>query len=396
MRTERSQALFEAASRVMPGGVSSPVRAFHAVGGTPRFMVRGAGSKIYDADGNEYIDYVLSWGPLIAGHAHPAVVAAIERAARDGTSFGAPTKLEIELAERIIAAMPSIELLRFVSSGTEACMSALRLARAFTGRELIVKCAGCYHGHADALLVSAGSGALTLGVPNSPGVTAATAATTIVVPYNDVEAIATVFREHPNDIACVIVEPVAGNMGFVRPKRGYLTELRELTQKYGALLVADEVMTGFRLTYGGAQTLFGFEPDLTCLGKVIGGGLPVGAFGGRRDVMERLAPLGDVYQAGTLSGNPLAMAAGLAQLRELEDGTAYDTMERTGAALIEGLKEAFAQAGVHAQIDRIGSMWGLFFNASPVTDLASAQRSDTAAYAAFFTKMLEHGVSLAP
>lgn len=396
MHNKRSQSLFAAASRVTPGGVNSPVRAFRAVGGSPRFIARGDGSHIYDVDGNEYIDYVLSWGPLILGHAHPAVVSAIERAARDGTSFGAPTSYEVELAELIVDAVSSIEMVRFVNSGTEACMTALRLARAFTAREKIVKCAGCYHGHADALLVEAGSGALTLGIPSSPGISQAVAADTIVVPYNDADAIDGVFERHANEIACVIVEPVAGNMGFVRPRPGYLEHLRRATKAAGALLVVDEVMTGFRLRYGAAQSSYGVDADLTCLGKVIGAGLPVGAIGGRRDVMERLAPVGDVYQAGTLSGNPLAMAAGIAQLKILKNSGAYEAIEERGHALVDGLRDEFERAGVAAQIDRIGSMWGLFFCDRPVTDLASAKRSDTGAFAAFFAAMLERGVYLAP
>ena len=396
MHTKRSESLFTAASRVIPGGVDSPVRAFRAVGGTPLFISRGAGSHIYDVDGREYVDYVLSWGPLILGHAHPSVVTAVERAAREGTSFGAPTAYEVELAQTIVEAIPSIEMIRFVSSGTEACMTALRLARAFTGRDKIVKCAGCYHGHADPLLVAAGSGALTLGIPSSPGVTKAVAADTIVVPFNDADAVVSAFERHAGEIACVIVEPVAGNMGFVRPAAGYLERLRSATAASGALLIFDEVMTGFRLHYGAAQTLFGIDPDLTCLGKVIGAGLPVGAIGGRRDVMERLAPVGDVYQAGTLSGNPLAMAAGIAQLKVLKDGAAFPRMEGLGSALVDGLRETFAGASIPAQIDRIGSMWGLFFNAHPVVDLETAQTSDTAAFARFFNAMLQRGVYLAP
>jgi glutamate-1-semialdehyde 2,1-aminomutase len=393
---KRSETMFRAAAAVIPGGVDSPVRAYRAVGGIPPFIDRGEGSKIYDVDGREYVDYVLSWGPLVLGHTHPSVVGAVERAARAGMSFGAPTGAETDLARLIIDAFPSIEMVRFVSSGTEACMSALRLARAVTGRDTIVKCAGCYHGHADALLVAAGSGALTLGIPGSPGVTKAVAADTIVVPFNDADAIARAFDAHRDRIACVIVEPVAGNMGFVRPKPGYLQRVREIAASNGSLFVLDEVMTGFRVAYGGAQTLFDLRPDLTCLGKVIGGGLPVGAFGGRREIMERLAPSGDVYQAGTLSGNPLAMAAGIATLRELRESGAFAKMEAIGDSLVSGLRDAFARAKVSAHVDRIGSMWGLFFNAEVVTDLASAQRSDTGMFAAFFHAMLERGIYLAP
>jgi len=385
-----------AASRLMPGGVNSPVRAFRAVGGTPRFIARAEGSKLFDVDGREYVDYMLSWGPVMIGHAAPEIVEAVERAARDGLSFGAPSPYEIDLAELVVEAIPSVEMIRFVSSGTEACMTALRLARAFTGRDKIVKCAGCYHGHADALLASAGSGVLTLGIPGSPGVTAATVRDTIVVPYNDAGAAATAFAQHGSEIAAFIVEPVAGNMGFIPPAPRYLESLRSLTRDAGALFIADEVMTGFRLHYGSAQSMYGVDADLTCLGKAIGAGLPVAAVGGKRAIMERLAPVGDVYQAGTLSGNPLAMAAGAAQLRALRDGDAYDRIERVGVALVAGLREAFAAVGIAAQINRIGSMWGLFFNDGPVTDLASARTSDTAAFARFFHGMLERGVYLAP
>jgi glutamate-1-semialdehyde 2,1-aminomutase len=396
MKTPRSAQLFEAARAVIPGGVNSPVRAFAAVGGTPRFIVRAEGSRLYDVDGHDYIDYVGSWGPLILGHANEAVVTAVTRAARMGTSFGAPTAAEVELAQLVTAAMPSVELVRFVNSGTEACMSALRLARAFTGRDKIIKCAGCYHGHADALLVSAGSGALTLGVPNSPGVSKSQAADTIVVPYNDAAAVEAAFARYPGEIACVIVEPIAGNMGMVLPGTGYLQALRSATRSAGALLIFDEVMTGFRVAYGGAQSVYGIVPDLTCLGKVIGAGLPVGAFGGRREIMNRLAPDGDVYQAGTLSGNPLAMAAGIAQLRALTEAGVYEQLEATTALLERGWRAAFAAAGVPVQTARAGSMWGYFFSAKPVTDLESAKSSDTVAFAEFFNNMLERGIYLAP
>jgi glutamate-1-semialdehyde 2,1-aminomutase len=395
MNLKRSQALYEAASRVIPGGVNSPVRAFRAVGGTPLFIARGEGSRVFDADGHEFIDYVGSWGPLIFGHAFPPVVAAIQRAARMGTSFGASTAVEVELAELVVEAVPSIEQVRFVNSGTEACMSALRLARAFTRREKIVKCAGCYHGHADGMLVAAGSGALTLGVPDSPGVSAAQAADTIVVPYNHPAALERAFEEH-EDIAAVIVEPVAGNMGVVAPLPGFLGAARDLTTRHGALLIFDEVMSGFRVAYGGAQARYDIQPDLTCLGKIIGGGLPVGAFGGRADIMQRLAPAGDVYQAGTLSGNPLAMAAGIAHVRALKDSNVYERLESSGAALEQGLTRSLAESGVAARIARVGSMWTLFFARDPVVDLDSAKLSDAAAYARFFHAMLERGIYLPP
>lgn len=396
MSTSRSESLHAESSKLTPGGVNSPVRAFRAVGGTPRYIARASGSKIYDVDGREYVDYVLSWGPIVLGHAAPEIVEAVERAARDGTSFGAPSPYEVELARLVVEAIPSVEMVRFVSSGTEACMTAIRLARAWTKREKIVKCAGCYHGHSDSLLVSAGSGALTLGIPDSPGVTPSTASDTIVVPFNDDDMAGAAFSKHGEEIAAVIVEPVAGNMGFIPPAPGYLERLRTLTSQAGALLIVDEVMTGFRLHYGSAQQLYGIEADLTTLGKVIGAGLPVAAVGGRRDIMERLAPSGDVYQAGTLSGNPLAMAAGAAQLRALRDGDAYERIERVGSALVAGLRDTFAAARVAAQIERIGSMWGLFFNAKPVSDLAAAKRSDTKAFARFFHEMLDRGIYLAP
>jgi glutamate-1-semialdehyde 2,1-aminomutase len=359
-------------------------------------MDHGAGPYLFDADGNRYIDYVLSWGPLILGHAHPAVVAAITGQATRGTSFGAPTALETELAERIIAAMPAIELVRFVSSGTEATMSALRLARAATGRPKIVKFTGCYHGHADALLVQAGSGVATLGLPDSPGVTPGAVADTLTAPYNDLTAVEALFAEHGPQIAAVIVEPVAGNMGLVLPQPGFLAGLRRVTAAHGALLIFDEVMTGFRVAHGGAQALYKITPDLTCLGKVIGGGLPVAAYGGRRDVMGHVAPAGAMYQAGTLSGNPLAMAAGIATLVELGRPGVYEHLAQMANTLVESVRAAAAQAGVPVQAAVVGSMWGLFFTRTPVTDYTTARQADTATYARVFHALLEAGVYLAP
>ncbi|MBC5806545.1 MAG: glutamate-1-semialdehyde-2,1-aminomutase [Candidatus Eremiobacter antarcticus] len=392
----RSDVLFAAAQRRLPGGVNSPVRAFRAVGGVPRVIVRGEGSRIYDADGKEYIDYVSSWGALVCGHAHPHIVNAVARAAEAGTSFGACTPAEEELAAIIMGAMPSIELMRFVSSGTEACMSAVRLARGYTGRELVVKCDGCYHGHSDALLASAGSGALTLGVPGSAGVTAAAAAQTLVIPYNDVDALANAFERHGSRIACIIVEPVAANMGVVPPGEGYLRRVCEIARSHAALVIFDEVITGFRVAWGGAQTLYGLRPDLTCLGKAIGAGMPVGAFGGRKDVMSKLAPLGDVYQAGTLSGNPVAMAAGIAQLQLLGAPGAYDRLEESGALLEAGMRAAVKRSDAALALTRVGSMWTLFFSAERPRDLATVKRSDTKSFAAYFHAMLEGGVYLAP
>ncbi|HEX8184700.1 MAG TPA: glutamate-1-semialdehyde 2,1-aminomutase [Blastocatellia bacterium] len=394
--TTKSGQLFERAERVIPGGVNSPVRAFRAVGRTPIFIRGAAGSNIADADGNTYTDYVGSWGPMILGHAHPAVIEAIREAAARGTSYGAPTEIEIELAEEIIRAYPSIQSVRLTSSGTEAAMSALRLARGFTGRDRIVKFEGCYHGHSDSLLVKAGSGLATFGSPDSAGVPADFARNTIVISYNDVGALKKTFEEQGSDIACVIVEPVAGNMGCVPPRQGYLEMLREVTASNGSLLIFDEVITGFRLAYGGAQELYGIKPDLTCLGKIIGGGLPVGAFGGRADVMERLAPLGPVYQAGTLSGNPLAVTAGLTMLRLLKEFSPYEELERRSARLEEGLNEAAREAGVPATINRAGSMMTAFFTDAAVTDWPGAKRSDTDRYARFFRAMLEEGIYLAP
>jgi glutamate-1-semialdehyde 2,1-aminomutase len=376
-----SEQLFEKAQGLLPGGVSSPVRAFQAVGGTPPFISRGSGSKLHTVDGQELIDYVGSWGPLILGHAHPEVVRAVQEAAARGTSYGAPTEHELELARLVKDAFPSVELVRFVNSGTEATMSALRLARAYTKRDKIVKFAGCYHGHADFLLVQAGSGVMTLGLPGSAGVPQKIVEHTLVAPYNDPDAARALFKEFPEQIAAVIVEPVAGNMGVVPPQEDFLEELRRLTREHGALLVFDEVITGFRVAYRGAQQLYGVEPDLTCLGKVIGGGLPVGAYGGRREIMELVAPLGPVYQAGTLSGNPLAMAAGAATLRELSQPGVYERLDELAARLVQGLQRAVQEADVPLQLNRVGSMLTPFFAEKPVTDYASAQKADPKRYA---------------
>jgi glutamate-1-semialdehyde 2,1-aminomutase len=396
MTTTRSRELFAEAQSLLPGGVDSPVRAFRGVGDTPRFIQRAAGARMWDADGNELLDYVGSWGPLILGHAYPPVVRAIQAAAERGTSYGAPTELENELARLVIDAFPSIEKLRFVSSGTEAAMSAIRLARGFTSREMIVKFDGCYHGHADGLLVKAGSGALTLGTPDSAGVTAATAASTLSAPFNDLVTLERIFAENPASIAAVIVEPVAGNMGVVPPAPGFLEGLRQLTQAHGALLIFDEVITGFRVARGGAQGRFGVRPDLTCLGKIIGGGLPVGAYGGRAEIMACLAPDGPVYQAGTLSGNPLAMTAGIETLKALGDPGLYPTLERRSAALAAGLADAARAEGVATFATRVGSMFTTFFTETVVTDYSSAKRADTRAYAAYFHAMLDDGIYFAP
>lgn len=394
--SEQSDILFSRAQQVIPGGVNSPVRAFRAVGRAPLFIREASGPTITDADGNSYIDYVGSWGPMILGHAHPVVIDAIREAAGRGTSYGAPTELEVELASEIISAFPSIERVRLTSSGTEAAMSAIRLARGFTGRDRIVKFDGCYHGHSDSLLVKAGSGLATFGTPDSAGVPADLARHTIVVPYNDADALAKTFAEQNGKIACVIIEPVAGNMGCVPPGAGYLEAVREITFGHGALLIFDEVITGFRVAYGGAQELYGVKPDLTCLGKIIGGGLPVGAFGGRADVMDKLAPLGPVYQAGTLSGNPLAVTAGLAILKLLRESNPYDELERLGSKLEQGLSAAAAEAGIQATVNRVGSMMTAFFTEGSVTDWLSAKKSDTDRYARYFRAMLEEGIYLAP
>jgi glutamate-1-semialdehyde 2,1-aminomutase len=394
--TARSAELFERAQSVLPGGVDSPVRAFRAVGGTPRFIARGRGASVWDVDDNRYVDYLASWGPLIAGHAHPGVVAAIQEAAARGTSYGAPTAAEIDLGTIVKQAFPSIDLVRFVSSGTEATMSAIRLARAFTGRDMVLKFDGGYHGHADGLLVEAGSGPLTFGQPDSPGVPAEAARQTLSVSYNDLPSVRQAFEAHPGQIAAVIVEPVAGNMGVIPPEHGFLEHLRAMTRDFGALLIFDEVITGFRVAYGGAQQRFRITPDLTCLGKIVGGGLPVGAYGGRGEIMQRISPLGPVYQAGTLSGNPLAMAAGIATLRLLSEPGVYAHLDRMTARLTDGLAAAAKRAGVAHTANRVGSMFTGFFTADAVTDYASAKRADPRRYARFFHAMLERGSYLAP
>jgi glutamate-1-semialdehyde 2,1-aminomutase len=398
MSGRRSQELFERARRVIPGGVNSPVRAFGAVGGTPRFIESGKGARVRDVDGREFIDFLASWGPLILGHAHPEVEEAVVRALRQGASFGAPTAREVELAELVAASMPSIERLRLVSSGTEATMTAARLARGFTGRDRIVKFEGCYHGHADSFLIKSGSGALTFGSPSSPGVPAALAALTLTAPYNDAAAVRGLFDRRGGEIAAVFVEPVAGNMGTVPPQPGFLEELRRLTREAGALLVFDEVITGFRLGLGGAQERYGVRPDLTTLGKILGGGLPLGAVGGRADVLDRLAPSGPIYQAGTLSGNPLATAAGLATLGVLRRGGAalYAELEAKSRRLEEGLAQALKALGVPACVQRAGSMLTLFFAPGPVLNLGSLANVDTARYGRFFHALLEEGVYFPP
>ena len=395
-KTQISRRLFKEAQRLLPGGVDSPVRAFKAVGGTPRFIASGKGPKIYDADGNRYIDYVCSWGPLILGHADKRVTSALKRVIGNGTSFGAATELEIRLARMVRDAMPSLEMLRFVNSGTEAAMSAIRLARAFTGRERIIKFEGCYHGHSDSLLVSGGSGMATLGIPDSPGVLKQAARYTMVAIYNNLASVQQIFDKYPGEIAAIIVEPVAANMGLVHPAGGFLSALRKLSKKYGALLIFDEVITGFRVAYGGAQGLFGIKPDLTCLGKIIGGGLPVGAYGGRRDIMKMVAPEGSVYQAGTLSGNPLAMTAGLETLRVLKDPQVYLQLEERTAALQDGIAAAACRARIPLSIPRAGSLLTVFFTGCEVVDYASARNCDTALFARFFNSLLNNGIYWPP
>src|SRR4051812_27732652 len=390
----KSAAAFDRARRVIPGGVNSPARAFGAVGGSPLFIARAEGPFLYDLDGNEYLDFIGSWGPMILGHCHPKVVEATITALKNGPSYGAPCELETQLAEMVIEAVPSVEMVRFVSSGTEAAMSAVRLARGFTGRDLIVKFAGCYHGHVDSLLVSAGSSALTHGVPNSPGVPVGCTNDTVVLRYNDVTALRELFKVRGDQVAGVLLEPVVGNMGLVTPSAEFRSELRRLTHQHGALLVYDEVMTGFRLSFGGAQRLYGDAPDLTILGKIVGGGYPVGAYGGRADIMKKVMPAGPVFQAGTLSGNPVAMAAGVATLRELKENPPYTRLEQLSRELEDGLRAAATEAGVPHQFNRVGSMWTLFFTSTPVVDLDTAKTSDTARFARYFWAMMDRGVYL--
>jgi glutamate-1-semialdehyde 2,1-aminomutase len=397
MSNKFSQSLYEEAVNYIPGGVNSPVRAFKSVASTPVFIHRASGSRIYDVEGREYIDYVSSWGPMILGHSHPEVIAAIQAAAERGTSYGAPTELEIEMAKMIVEAFPSVDMIRMVSSGTEATMSAIRLARGFTGRDKIIKFEGCYHGHSDSLLAKAGSGIATLGIPGSPGVPRVLAELTITLPFNDAEAVETAVDAYGEEIACIIVEPVAGNMGVVLPKEGFLEMLRDITRRYGILLIFDEVITGFRLTYGGFQNISGISPDLTCLGKIIGGGLPVGAFGGRKDIMEKLAPVGPVYQAGTLSGNPLAMSAGIETLKILKRNIGeYEILDHRTSLLCRELQLLFDGRDIPVRTNRAGSMFTIFFTSEAVVDFSTAARSNTEFYGRYFRGMLARGINLAP
>ena len=396
MQRSKSEALFTEAQKYIPGGVNSPVRSFRSVGGTPPFIARGQSARVWDVDGNEYIDYLGSWGPLVLGHSHPAVVEAIKKSAESGTSFGAPVEQEVELAKIICDQLPSVESVRLVSSGTEACMSAIRLARAFTNRDKIIKFAGCYHGHADGLLVKAGSGALTHGIPTSAGVPESYASETLVADYNNIESVDKFFTANPKSIAAVIIEPVAGNMGVIPPSPGFLEGLRRITKNNGALLIFDEVITGFRVGPSGAQGLFGITPDITTMGKIIGGGLPVGAYGGRKDIMEMVAPLGAMYQAGTLSGNPLAVSAGIATLTELQKPGVFKKLEEMAERLTEGLTKAFQAAEIPSSINRVGSMFTGFFNDGPVTTLEDAEGSDTEMYGRYFHAMQANGVYIAP
>jgi glutamate-1-semialdehyde 2,1-aminomutase len=393
---KRSRLLFEKAKKCIPGGVNSPVRAGNAVGIEPPFIAEANGCLLYDADGNEYIDYVCSWGPMILGHAHPEVVQVLEEAIQRGTSYGAPTEIEVDMAETIVEMVPSIEMVRMVNSGTEATMSAIRLARGFTGKEKIVKFEGCYHGHADSLLVSAGSGVATLGIPGSPGVPKDLAKHTISLPFNKLEGVTQAFQKFGPEIAAVIVEPIPGNMGVIIPDESFLRGLREITSEFNVLLIFDEVISGFRVAPGGAQEFYGIMADLTCLGKIIGGGLPVGAYGGKEEIMSKVAPIGDIYQAGTLSGNPLAMAAGLMTLTILKKGEIYSELEKKGSMLFSGLEKAARAVGVEVTVNRIGSIGSLFFTSGPVTDFATAKTSDESLFRKYYTSMLEQGIYLAP
>ncbi|HLA48328.1 MAG TPA: glutamate-1-semialdehyde 2,1-aminomutase [Nitrospinota bacterium] len=396
MKNKKSKELFKKAKQIIPGGVNSPVRAFKSVGGKPLFIKKASGSKIYDTDGNEYIDYVGSWGPMIVGHSNPKVVSALKKAIVNGTSYGAPTELEVQLAEMVIKAFPSIEMVRMVNSGTEATMSAIRLARAYTNRNKVIKFEGCYHGHVDSLLVKAGSGAATLGLPDSPGVPPDFAKNTITIPFNDIERVKDVLEKEGEKIACIILEPVIGNIGVVPPKNGFLQELREVTKKYGIVLIFDEVMTGFRVAYGGTQELYNIKADLTCLGKIIGGGLPVGAYGGKREIMEMVAPAGPVYQAGTLSGNPLAMTAGIETLKILSKSGIYKKLDKISEKLCKGMEDGARESGIPVYSTRVGSMFSMFFTDKEVIDYTTAKTSDINRFSKYFSLMLKGGIYLAP